>query len=476
MMEIPIQVAVRIYPCLPPAVTPPISAPLPSAGNVDTQSILGAGEHSQIATQKDGNGNFSENENAGDNASTNVLNEPSRGEANIYVQAIPMTAPGFLNTAPTALPDQLDNGIAAGLMQVGPHSFPVTHALSMECTQSQIYHQTVFPLITLFMEGFDASLVTYGQRGTGKTYTLYGPGLDCVYSESEQGVVQRCVREIFSHMANHSGNISNINKKKKQFQVYNDISFLERTYAVNIGWVEIIDDAIHDLLGVGNIHCNSITEVFHWLQIGLNAKQSSNNNSNDDLSISHTLFTLTLEQQWVSKEGLIQHRLSTASFSDLCGTDRVVMLNALDQTTSLPKDVGLQTLERVVNTLTDPTLMYGSNGNIPYNQTTLTTLLKDSFGGRAQTLLLLCVSPLERDCNETICNLQFAFKVQCVRNYVIMNTFSDDNTPISPEAIMPELRVGGGRGVPVGTDTFGLQFAASQWYKLVSNAEGLFSK
>ncbi|XP_014098211.3 kinesin-like protein costa [Bactrocera oleae] len=455
MMEIPIQVAVRIYPCLPPAVTTPISAPLLSAGNVvDTQSILGADEHSQIRTQKDDNGNFNANENAGDNGPMNLPNEPTKGEANIYVQAIPMTAPGFLNSAPTALPGQMNHGIAAGLMQVGPHSFPVTHALSMDCTQSQIYHQTVFPLISLFMEGFDASVVTYGQRGTGKTYTLYGPGFDCVYNESEQGVVQRCVREIFSHMANHP----------------------ERTYAVNIGWVEIMDDAIHDLLGVGNVHCNSITDVFHWLQIGLNAKQSSNNNSNDDLSISHTLFTLTLEQQWVSKEGLIQHRLSTASFSDLCGTDRVFMLNALDQTTSLPKDVGLQTLERVVNTLTDPALMYGSNGNIPYNQTTLTTLLKDSFGGRAQTLLILCVSPLERDCNETICNLQFAFKVQCVRNYVIMNTFSDDNTPISPEAIMPDLPGGGGCGIPVGADTFGLQFAASQWYKLVSNAEGLFSK
>ncbi|XP_036333543.1 kinesin-like protein costa [Rhagoletis pomonella] len=120
--------------------------------------------------------------------------------------------------------------------------------------------------------------------------------------------------------------------------------------------------------------------------------------------------------------------------------------------------------------------MYGANGNIPYNRATLTTLLKDSFGGRAQTLLILCVSPLERDCNETICNLQFAFKIQCVRNYVIMNTFSDDNTPISPEALVPELPGGGGPCLPVGTDTFGLQFAASQWYKLVANAEGLFSK
>ncbi|TMW40340.1 hypothetical protein DOY81_014580 [Sarcophaga bullata] len=185
------------------------------------------------------------------------------------------------------------------------------------------------------------------------------------------------------------------------------------------------------------------------------------------MEMAHTLFTLTLEQQWVSKEGLIQHRLSTASFSDLCATERLFMLNSLDQPSSLPKDL-------------DPALMYNANGNIPYNQTTLTTLLKDSFGGRAQTLLILCVSPFERDINETLCNLQFVFKVQCVRNYVVMNTFSDDNTPLSPEGILPELGGGSvttaGLTPPVPDTHFGLQFAASQWFKLVSNAEGLFSK
>ncbi|XP_067627997.1 kinesin-like protein costa isoform X2 [Eurosta solidaginis] len=450
MMEIPIQVAVRIYPCLPPPIAPATTpASSPSAGHVVDVVQNCEPDRAQIAELKDDNGNINE-------TGEKVEQEQSPTRTSFCVQAIPMS----LNTAGTALPGHLDNGIAAGLMQVGPHSFPVTHAFPIDCTQSQIFHQTVFPLVSLFMEGFDASVVTYGQRGTGKTYTLYGPGVDGVYKESEQGVVQRCVREIFAHMANHR----------------------DRTYAVNIGWVEIIDDVINDLLGVGSVHCNSVTEVFHWIQLGLNARRRRrqspliNNRHNADPPLnSHTLFTLTLEQQWVSK-GLIQHRLSTASFTDLCGSDRIFILNALDQPTSLPKNVGLQALEQVVNTLTDPALMYNVNGNIPYNQTTLTTLLKDSFGGRAQTLVILCVSPLERDCNETICNLQFSFKIQCVRNYVIMNTFSDDNTPVSPEAVAPELPVVLGRGVPVGTDTFGLQFAASQWYKLVANAEGLFAK
>lgn len=140
----------------------------------------------------------------------------------------------------------------------------------------------------------------------------------------------------------------------------------------------------------------------------------------------------------------------------------MLVMNSMNQHISVPKDLGLQALERIVFALTDPNVIYNNPAAIQYNETRLTALLKDSFGGRAQTLMILCISPLERDLTETVHNLQFAFKTQCVRNFVVLNTFSDNNT-------MVNLASGN-------QDTFGLQFAASQWLKLVSNAEGLFSK
>uniref|UniRef100_A0A1I8MMP9 Kinesin-like protein costa n=1 Tax=Musca domestica TaxID=7370 RepID=A0A1I8MMP9_MUSDO len=337
---------------------------------------------------------------------------------------------------------------AAGIVQVGPHSFPVTHALPLNCTQNQVYHQAVFPLMSLFMEGFDASVVAYGQSGCGKTYALYGNGFNESPEKDDHGVVARCIREIFNHIANHP----------------------ERTYAVNITWVEICREIIRDVFGVGSVQCMNVNDAFHWLKVGYKLLNSTKS------QMGHSLFSITLEQRWVSKEGLIQHRLSTASFTDLCATERLFMLNSLEQPTSLPKDLGLQSLERVVSTLIDPSLIFKANFNVPYNQTMLTTLLKDSFGGRAQTLVIVCVSPLERDINETICNMQFAFKVQCVRNFVVINSFSDDNTPVSPDELPPEMR-DVGMGIPPQVhDNFGLQFAASQWSKLVSNAEDLLSK
>ncbi|XP_030381722.1 kinesin-like protein costa isoform X2 [Scaptodrosophila lebanonensis] len=309
----------------------------------------------------------------------------------------------------------------ADVIKVGKNTYSVGHVIKSDTSQNHIYQQSVFPLISLFLEGFDASVVTYGQKATGKTYTLYGNGFEYIYSETDQGVVQHCVRDIFNH----------VNRST------------DRTFVVHVGFVEICNDHIRDLLGVGNVHCSNVEEVFHWLQVGLSLMQKSS-------TAVHTLFTLTLEQQWVSKDGFLQHRLSTASFSDLCASQR--------WRNSRPGDTG-------------------EERNIPYSRSTLTTLLKDSFGGRAQTLFILCISPLEQDIDETLGNLQFATEVQSVRNYVIMNTFSDDNMPISPE-VAPFSATSSVIScvVPPKAGHFGLQFAASQWFKLVSNAEGLFSK
>lgn len=136
-------------------------------------------------------------------------------EASPYIQTIPIT--------PTFSPTHGNySSIAAGIIQVGVNSFPVTHSLPIDCTQNQIYHQTVYSLITLFLEGFDCSVVTYGQKGTGKSYTLFGPGFDCVFGEAEQGIVQRCVREIYAQMSLHR----------------------ERSFGINIGWVEIVGEEV----------------------------------------------------------------------------------------------------------------------------------------------------------------------------------------------------------------------------------------
>lgn len=218
-MEIPIQVAVRIFPHRelkdllrsfgPTEPKKDAQAVDEGADSKDSEAQVPAAEKDNPSiSETDPNGN-AEQDSAADSKTIPDANGNDSGQKDYpdsayCVQAIPISASAL--GLPSALPggDPMDS-IAAGLIQVGPHTVPVTHALPSSSSQEQVYHQTVFPLITLFLEGFDASVVTYGQRGQGKSYTLYGNVQDPTLTDSTEGVVQLCVRDIFSHISLHPG-------------------------------------------------------------------------------------------------------------------------------------------------------------------------------------------------------------------------------------------------------------------------------
>ncbi|XP_017784362.1 PREDICTED: kinesin-like protein costa [Nicrophorus vespilloides] len=301
------------------------------------------------------------------------------------------------------------------------HPYPVTYALPFECPQSALFNTVVSPLLNDLQEGCDVSVVTTGQSGMGKTYTLLGPGVNCALSESEYGIIPRFLRELFIKIT--EDRVRNCN--------------------VHITWSQICGESVQDLLGAGSVEVKSISDAFQLIQLGM---------SNLAPRFAHTLFTITLEQQWLADNN-IQHRISTASFADLAGSDKVIIMDGNGVTQSIPSDSGLLSLQRCIMALTEP-----FNNQIPYNQSVLTTLLKDSFGGRAKTILISCISPLLRDLSETFYTMQFSLRTQLIKNIVTVNSYTTNET------------------AQENFDVFGLQFAANQLFKLVANAEELFQK
>lgn len=415
-MEIPIQVAVRIFPCYPNELCRVETQPKYIDGNRNPLDVI-LSNGCEPSVEKDGVG----------------LVQVTRSRST-----------------------EDDNGNAVDCEK---SSFKIRHALPYGCSQDFIYRSTVQPMIQNFLEGYDVSIVTYGQSCTGKTYCMYGPGFDGIYNEMEQGIVPRAICHIFAQLTKRPSGFS-----------------------VNVAWIELIGNEIHDILGDGIIQCHNLNDVFQCLRIGF---------TNRNPAATHSIFTITIEQQWISPDGLLQHRLSTASFCDLVGTQRMVTVNQFDQEISMPKDPGLQVLERIVMTLCDPTTLENDRNLLmnQYEETMLSRLLKDSFGGRAQTLMICCVSPLEQDVFETLENLHFAYKTQFVRNAVILNTFSDNNMPIAnliDPAIMIDPRLAKfshytaadvmNKMNTVNQNPPGMEFAAAQWMKLIANAEGLFNK
>lgn len=328
------------------------------------------------------------------------------------------------------------------VVEADARSFPCNFAFDDLSTQDQIYRQVVQPFMDTFLEGFDISICTYGQSGTGKSYSLYGHGVGCEANETDYGLSQRFIRDLFNNLSTKP----------------------ERTFRISISWTEIYEDdeQVIDLLNnLGLIPCESMKDCFGWMQIGMDARNNTN----------HNIFTLILEQQWITDNGYNQHKLSTISFCDLCGSERQFIENECGQYISVPRNFSLQALESFIRSLVDP----NNQGYIDpkYEKSSLPALLRDSFGGRARTVFLLCVSPLVEHTPETIFNLEFAYEVQKVTNCVFMNAFTDNNVPI--ENLYPPTPTETNfvnNNVNASNQTFAMQ----QCLKLIQNAEGLFNR
>uniref|UniRef100_A0A182QN07 Kinesin motor domain-containing protein n=1 Tax=Anopheles farauti TaxID=69004 RepID=A0A182QN07_9DIPT len=308
------------------------------------------------------------------------------------------------------------------LTSAGGRTFRFSSVFRSPITNQEVYFESVAGLMESVLEGYDFSIVTYGAKGTGKTFTLYGAP-NCAGSAEDEGIVLCFVRDLFCRLNAHP----------------------ERMFLISIAWSEIAanGDVIDVLENAAMVQCFSVEDTYALLGLGLHRRNGEN----------HSILSLVLEQQWTSVGGLNQHRQSTISFCDLRGSDREMVGSEL-----LPIDTGLRKLEDIV-----------VRRNEQYNDSVLTAFLKDSFGGRAQTLLLLCVPSTGLESESTARDLVFGERAEEIVNNVVMNTFSDNNVPIVQLTEHDPL-------AGTNTNLDGLYFASQQWAKLLKNAECLFTK
>jgi len=81
------------------------------------------------------------------------------------------------------------------------HSFKFDYVYDQDCTQSFVYENTAKPAVLSSLEGYNATLLAYGQTGTGKTHTM--KGFQYTGQHPERGIVPRAMEEIFHYIENY---------------------------------------------------------------------------------------------------------------------------------------------------------------------------------------------------------------------------------------------------------------------------------
>ncbi|XP_054840297.1 kinesin-like protein KIFC2 isoform X1 [Eublepharis macularius] len=294
--------------------------------------------------------------------------------------------------------DPADDGCVTACYKGKERTFKVDKVFLPQAAQEEVF-QEIEPLVMSCLNGYNVCIFAYGQTGSGKTYTMEGV-------PDNPGINQRALQALCREMEAKEG---------------------AWKYTVSLSMVEIYNEAIRDLLakdpqekldiklnpdGSGQLHVPGLTsvevrsfrEIKKMLSLGKRNRVTSSTNMNERSSRSHALLTVTITSTELSSGTKVTGKLNLV---DLAGSERVWKSGAQGERLKEAQNINrsLLALGEVIQALR------AKQAHVPFRNSKLTYLLQDSLGKGSKTVMMVQISPLEKNVGESICSLKFAQRV-----------------------------------------------------------------
>ncbi|KAI9167599.1 Kinesin-like protein unc-104 [Paramyrothecium foliicola] len=287
--------------------------------------------------------------------------------------------------------------------------------------QSNLFDDLGQPLLENAFEGYNNCIFAYGQTGSGKSYSMMGYG-------KEVGIIPMICQDMFRRIE-----AMQADKSTK--------------CTVEVSYLEIYNERVRDLLNPstkGNLKVRehpstgpyvedlaklvvtSFQEIENLMDEGNKARTVAATNMNETSSRSHAVFTLMLTQKKHDAETKMEmEKVAKISLVDLAGSERATSTGATGARLKEGAEINrsLSTLGRVIAALAD--LSTGKKkkggGQVPYRDSILTWLLKDSLGGNSMTAMIAAISPADINYDETLSTLRYADSAKRIKNHAVVN-------------------------------------------------------
>ncbi|XP_010259969.1 PREDICTED: kinesin-like protein KIN-5D [Nelumbo nucifera] len=287
--------------------------------------------------------------------------------------------------------------------------------------QKDLYDQAVSPIVIEVLEGYNCTIFAYGQTGTGKTYTMEGGGRKSKNGDlpSDAGVIPRAVGQIFDILEAQNSE-----------------------YSVKVTFLELYNEEITDLLapeectkfiddkskkpialmedGKGGVFVRGLeeeivctaNEIYKILEKGSAKRRTAETLLNKQSSRSHSIFSITIHIKECTPEGEEMIKCGKLNLVDLAGSENISRSGAREGRAREAGEINksLLTLGRVINALVE------HSGHVPYRDSKLTRLLRDSLGGKTKTCIIATISPSIHCLEETLSTLDYAHRAKNIKN------------------------------------------------------------
>ncbi|GFQ04640.1 125 kDa kinesin-related protein [Phtheirospermum japonicum] len=291
--------------------------------------------------------------------------------------------------------------------------------------QKDLYDQAIIPIVNEVLEGFNCTIFAYGQTGTGKTFTMEG---ECKRSKAGPngglppgaGVIPRAVKQIFDTLEGQNAEYS---VKVTFLELYNEeITDLLAPEDLSKAAQEdkqkkqlpLMEDGKGGVLvrGLEEEIVTSASEIFTLLERGSAKRRTAETLLNKQSSRSHSLFSITIHIKEATPEGEELIKCGKLNLVDLAGSENISRSGAREGRAREAGEINksLLTLGRVISALVEHL------GHVPYRDSKLTRLLRDSLGGRTKTCIIATVSPAVHCLEETLSTLDYAHRAKHIKN------------------------------------------------------------
>ena len=345
--------------------------------------------------------------------------EENKNERKIYIQVPNEYNMGYINNSKKS------------------YEFKFTGIFEPNTSQEEIFKQIGIKIINSSLEGYNSTLFCYGQTGSGKTYTICGNNsskinLDKNKASSKRGIIPRLLVSFFNEIREKQNKNNNL------------------SYSIYISYIEIYNENAYDLFdkshynsplenwkkiivyedNYGNIVMKNMSmikveneeQALDLLETGNYIRHASSTSMNMASSRSHAIFSIIIEGKNNYTDIIT---VSKINLVDLAGSERLKTGNKNELIYNETKyiNLSLSFLEQVIVSLGEKEK--GKISHIPYRNSLMTTILKDSLGGNCKTILIANASSNVKYIDETLSTMRFALRCAKVKNEVSKNEHID---------------------------------------------------
>ena len=273
------------------------------------------------------------------------------------------------------------------------HNFAFSSCYFWDSTTEQVYKDIGDVLVRRTLDGYNSTVVAYGQIGSGKTHTLTG-------SMDEPGLLSRVSQALAKTVEESS-------KDKKFF--------------MTVSFAEITDDSVRDLLNpsgrdlkirkhphlgtyvddIAELSVNTHEDIIRLHEQGNKVSKFTVSDYEASRAKASTVFTLIFEQKGKERDNK-PALLSKISFIDLAGSNHN---NPSEDSTFVSKSIA--SLSSVISALNNP-----KDSSPQFRESGLTKLMQDTLAGNSYTTVLVTISPSDADYYETLSALQVGISLQ----------------------------------------------------------------